>query len=126
MRLRPQRGAVEVLQQQVTGSVVEISARLVSDGIGVFPRVGGELAAVTDECRRDIAHETVGTESVCAVTRCLDLLYEVEGDAQLLVEEEGTLLDLRFGAAEGDFDIAGIHCRVPYPSDVHYASVLLA
>ena len=104
--------------------VVEGGSGGVADGVGVVAHVGGELAAVTDEGGGDVL--VLGVEGVGAVLARPPLVDEVERDAQLLVQEDGILLEFGPGAGHDRLDVAAVHRGVPDPADVGDAAVLMA
>ena len=105
--------------------VVQGRPVLVRDGVGVHAGIDGPLGAVPDEGGRDVAVEGVRVVLVGAVAAGAHLLDEGEGDAQLLVQEDGVLGDLGLGVLQVDPDVARIHGRVPDPADIVHAAVLL-
>ena len=75
--------------------------------------------------RGDVAVQAVGVEVEGGVALGAHPADEGEGDAQLLVQEEGVLLDLGAGVRERHLDVARVDRGVADPAHVHDASVLL-
>ena len=109
----------------VAVEVVIAQPGFAGDVVVVLPGVGGELAAVADEGRGEVTVQAVGVEVEGAVALGTHPADEGEGDAQLLVHEEGVLLDLGAGAGQVHGDVAGVHRGVPDPGQVGDAAVLL-
>ena len=105
--------------------VVEGGAGVVGNGVGIAARPGGPLGAMADEGGRDVAVQAVGVEAEGAVAPGAHPADEGEGDAQLLVQEEGALLRLGTGTGQVHADVAAVHGGVADPADVGDAAVAI-
>ena len=115
----------------IEDSVVEFLAELVGNLVVVGLPIDGILAAVTDEgggyllvpFQEGVAR---GREGIGPVPAGAQFLDKVEGNAVLLVQEEGMPLDVGGGFGQEDIDLTGVHRRIADPHVVPDTAVLLA